>query len=109
MIVAVDLDGVLHDWEHPVPGRTMGPPLPDAIQAIRELVDEGDTVIVFTCRDNTTGYIGRWLDYWEFPALPVTNVKPAADVYLDDKGLRHRDWRSSIAALAAIRDVPSPA
>lgn len=109
MIVAVDFDHVLHDIDNPVPGRTMGAPMPDAIQAMTELRDEGDRLIIFTCRDNTSGYIADWLNYWQIPYDEITRVKPAADVYLDDKALRHRDWRSSMAALAAIRDVPSPA
>lgn len=107
LTIAVDLDGVLHDWRNPVEGRTMGAPLPGAVQAMTELMLEGDTLIVFTCRDDSTGYITRWLDYWHVPYHEVTSRKPAADVYLDDKALRHRDWQSSMRALTAMRDVPS--
>lgn len=101
-VLAIDFDGVLHDHTHPVDGRTMGPPHDGAQAAMVELADASHTLIVHTCR--TGDYIGAWLDYWKIPYDRVTNEKPTADVYLDDRALRHRDWQSTMAALAACLD-----
>jgi len=82
--IAVDFDGVLHSyrgWTGPEP---KGEPIPGSLEAIREL-SKDFKVVVFTSRDPT--YTRAWLARHGFPALEVTNYKPAALVIVDDRAV----------------------
>lgn len=119
MTVALDFDGVIHTysqgWQR---GRIYDPPMPGAIEAIREILDV-EAVVVFTARTDLEA-VCAWLriydiecvsqDEWdsERPAaehgsafwndmgrILVTNRKPAARVYLDDRAVKftpERGW-----------------
>lgn len=105
MKVCLDFDGVLHDAAHPVAGRKMGPPVDGAFEAVRALQRDGHDLIVQTARvmnEDRALHVHDWLSYWGFPPLHISIGKPMADVYLDDKGLRFRDWPSSLADLAYL-------
>lgn len=87
-VIALDLDGVLNPnlteslTEKPVPG---------AQQFVRRLMKEGYEVVIFTHRavepDGALETM-EWLRKHDFPQLPVTAVKPAAILYLDDRCMR---------------------
>jgi hypothetical protein len=103
-VVCLDFDGVLHDNLHPISGRRMGPPMPGAVEACHRLIANGNHLIVCTANHLSPAHPGQaarlgnhieqWLHYWKFPVelMPVTNVKPLADVYVDDKGLAFTSW-----------------
>ena len=94
LVIAVDLDGTLHDIEHPVPGRKMGPPMAGA-KAVLDAWDAlGHTIIIHSVWAHGRGIkvIQDWLNYFELPFHDVTNEKPDADVYLDDKAVRFTSW-----------------
>ena len=99
MLVALDFDGVLHDPERVAPGQRMGVPVDGALESVRALVAAGHTLIVHTARENRGDHVTKWLNYFGFPALPVTQVKPNADVFVDDRAVRFTDWPSTLAAL----------
>lgn len=96
-IICVDFDGVIHDAAHPIEGRRMGAPIKLARTAVEVFIAQGFKVIVLTANVNH-GYIREWLAYYGFPPyITVTNVKPLADVYIDDKAVRFEgDWNRTM-------------
>lgn len=102
MILAIDFDGVIHDRKNPIPGKTMGAPMPQAIEALQDLYLHGHEIIVHTLMATTES--GRqavidWLDYYDVDHSGVTAIKPKADWYIDDKAIQHVDWPSTMAQL----------
>lgn len=100
--IAIDFDGTIHDFAHPVPGRKMGPPMEGAQAALEQLQTDGYNIIVF-CRWATNEYnckvIADWMRYFEMPFVDVTNIKPDAVAYIDDRGIRFTgDWKATIQA-----------
>lgn len=93
MILAIDFDGVLHDFKHPVEGRRMGPPMTGAKEKMVALKNAGHELIVHTVWEpKSWPTITAWLAYYAIPYDLVTNVKPNADIYLDDKAVRFTSW-----------------
>lgn len=90
--VVLDFDAVLHlyrrGWTGPEP---LEPPVPGALEFVRWLLAQGYDVVVSSARadqpDGLHGIVG-WLARYGFPALPVTNRKPAAILYVDDRAFR---------------------
>jgi len=93
--VAVDFDGVLHSYEQPwINAETIpDPPVPGAIAWLRSISEEFD-VVIFTTRGATVEgqrAVRHWLHEhgWEAGInATVTDKKPPALVYLDDRALR---------------------
>lgn len=93
--VSVDFDGVIHSytsgWNGPVP---TDPPVQGARDFINWLLDNGLSVVIFSTRAATPKGeegIWRWLREWDFPStriLNVTDKKPKAVLYIDDRGYR---------------------
>lgn len=98
--IAVDFDGVIHryskGWKK---GRIYDPPMPGAVEAYYKLLSAGYRIIVFTCRDDLDA-VRKWMHkhfdiekhLGHFVEPEVTNKKPIADVYVDDRGLRFTSW-----------------
>ena len=106
MIIALDFDGVVHDRANPKPGRRMGPPFNEAKIGVEVLLAQGHEVFIHTCMaQNESGHkaVADWLDYYSFPYLEIVE-KPLADVYIDDRGLHHWSWPSTLAEVS--RRVP---
>lgn len=100
MIIAVDFDGTLHDYKNPVKGRRMGPPMPGAVEGIEALQDAGHEIIIHTVRGGSPQHILDWCDYYGIEVSGVTEIKPNADIYLDDKGMQFTTWPAAVAILA---------
>lgn len=101
-ILAIDLDQVIHDKLHPVPGRRMGPPFPDSKASIEGLKRRGATIIIHTVMANTTGgkqAVADWMEYYE---IPYDSIEPkiAADYYIDDRAIQHFDWKQTLELLS---------
>lgn len=93
--IAIDFDGVLHDHKHPIPGRRMGKPMEGARDAVRKIKARGDKIVVFTVWGGTElGHktISDWMRFYDIPFHEITNIKPQAAVYLDDKAVRFVSW-----------------
>ena len=89
--LAIDFDGVLHDDKHPLEGKSLGPPIQDARNAICYLRNElGHKIIIFSVKP--PDIIEDWLHYYEIPFDRITMQKPIADLYLDDKAVRFSSW-----------------
>jgi hypothetical protein len=92
--LAVDFDGVLHQYLSPWQGPEVipDPPVDGAIAWLMHLA-EAFRVVILTTRGETPGgqaAVRAWLDAhgYEGPALAVTNVKPPAIAYVDDRAWR---------------------
>lgn len=88
--VAVDFDGVLHDYTLGWTGyEPIGDPIEGAIDFIKAVFEKGYEPVVFSARADT-GYgarcIERWLAQHGFPALRVF-PKMNAIAYIDDRGV----------------------
>ena len=101
MVVAVDFDGVIHDFKHPVEGRRMCPPIAVARQALEKLRELGFQIVVFTVWGNDKGIrtIEDYMIFYQLPFDEVTNVKPNADYYIDDKAIKFIDWNSTLQGI----------
>lgn len=90
--VAIDFDNTLYQ---PSAGDSMfrlfGKPMPGAVEFVRRLLQEEFQVVIFTLRAGnyeSSLAASEWLLGNGFPVLNITNVKPPAAMYLDDKGWR---------------------
>ena len=93
MVIALDFDGVIHDPTNRKPGRRMGEPIEGAVRAITALKQAGHTIIIHTVRGDRPTHVAEWLDYFKIPYDMITDTKPDAAVYLDDRGVRFTAWR----------------
>lgn len=94
--IAVDFDGVLHNMKDGYDGaRPTGKPIEDAKWAMSHLKSKGYILIVFTTRQEV-GYVGEWLEKNRIPYDEVTNKKPIALAYIDDRGIRFTNWEDIV-------------
>ena len=95
MILAIDFDGVIHDFKNPIQGRRMGTPIQGTKEALIKFKQRGDKIIVFTVWGDAKGTktISDFMKYYELPFDEITNIKPQADVYLDDRAIRFINWQ----------------
>ena len=100
MTLAVDFDRVLHDTDNPVMGRRMGAPMEGAVASMWALRRRGYRLVVFTT--NRIAPVTDWLDYYQVAYDDVTNTKPDADIYIDDKALRHVNWTDTMIAIGRL-------
>ena len=92
MILAIDFDNVIHASNHPKPGMKMGPPMEGALETLTKWHQARHTIIVHSVRGGRPQHIEDWMNYYKIPFDTVTNIKPAADIYIDDKGFRFVSW-----------------
>lgn len=104
--LAVDLDGVLHRYSRGWSGGEMyDEPVQGAVEAITELV-KGWQVVVFTARAELEP-VREWLAKHGFPPLEVTNRKPPAWAYIDDRAIEFKDWKACLERIASeVREAP---
>lgn len=88
-VVAFDFDGVIVENSWPSP--SIGNPDPDALEAVIHYFDHGCEIVIFTARPTShLGFIWRWLEEAELDGYiyDVTNTKPRACLYFDDRAVR---------------------
>jgi NLI interacting factor-like phosphatase len=96
-IVCVDLDGVLNDFDGWRGADYFHPPRPGAREFLENLNSLGYDVVVLTVR--WPPHVEQWLEKWDLRTLvsTVTNQKPAAHAYLDDRAICFRgDFNSAL-------------
>lgn len=105
MLLAIDFDGVIHDYKNPVEGRRMGEPIDGAKESLHGLKAVGHELVIHTVKASSLGgvkAVSDWLDYYEIPFDYVVAIKPNADVYIDDKAIRFNDWAQTLAEVEKI-------
>lgn len=87
----VDLDGTLAFHE---PGDSIagiGEPIPAMMERVRQMIDNGERVKIFTaraCDPRQIALIRKWLKRQGLPELEITNIKDYNMVRLfDDRGI----------------------
>lgn len=119
MIVAVDFDGVLCEDEFP----RIGDPHYEVIQLVREIMDAGHEVVLWTARaDGRLTEAVEWCEDYglHFDAVnenatsnralyeaeyPNGTRKVYADVYLDDKSVEFRHTEVYVGHRAALYNM----
>lgn len=95
-VIAIDFDRVIHDIDHPVEGRKMGPPMEGATQVLQMLADRGVAVDVFTVRATTDRgrlVVEDWLKYYLVQYRLVTATKQSDwKMIIDDLAREFIDW-----------------
>lgn len=96
-VVAVDLDGTLAVLEPSDDPYHIGPPVPAMVDRVRDWLDDGVEVWIFTSsingpdvdRDEKIARIHDWLEQQDLPALNVTDVKEHFfKEYWDDRAVQ---------------------
>lgn len=98
--LAVDFDGVLHGYSKGWQGGSIyDPPVEGTAEALRQL-DKRYEMVVFTARTNLDD-VRTWLreNHMDHFFKDVTNKKPMAKYYLDDRGFRFVDWIATLSFL----------
>lgn len=95
MILAIDFDGVIHDFKNPLKGRRMGAPIQGTKEALEKLKQDGHTIIIHTVWGDARGskIIEDFMKYFDLPYDSITNIKPQADFYIDDKAISFISWQ----------------
>lgn len=105
--IALDFDGVLHEYDTWTGIKPEGKPIEGSREAVESLLDAGWTVFIHSTRAADSDGLGAMLDWFrehEFPLsrMMVTAIKPKAEVYVDDRGLRFESWEQALEAIEAL-------
>ena len=105
--VAVDFDGVIHQFTTPWirPSEIPDPPTEGCAVALAMLIMAYDEVVIYSCRAETSAGRQAIEDYMHEHSLPYTSItdkKPVAEVYIDDRAVRFEgNWPSVLHQLPA--------
>ncbi len=104
--IAVDFDGVIHNysqgWQN---GMLYDVPVDRVAETLGKLKRKGYNIIIFTTRlnpkfdiinkgvRNVRKDIEDWLRKYDIPYDELTNNKPAAIAYIDDRAIRFTNWK----------------
>lgn len=89
--IAIDFDGVLHSYEKGWQGGIIYGTLVQGAKEALDVLREGYEIVVFTSRDdleNVENWLFKQLGY----RVAVTNTKPIALAYIDDRAIRFTNW-----------------
>lgn len=97
--IAVDFDGPAYTYSGYNEEELNGVPQKGLFNAINKLQERGFKVVILTARtpDEHTA-IKAWFEKWaarlgqEFENVEITNVKPPAVAYIDDRAIRFTNW-----------------
>lgn len=98
--LAVDFDGVIHSYENGWHGGSIyGELMEGCAEALRQL-DKRYELVLFTARHNLED-VHLWLVTHHIRHLfhEITNRKPAAVAYLDDRAVRFTTWAQALEDL----------
>ena len=109
MKIAIDFDGVIHEYSKGWNGGEIyDPPVVGAKEALEALKAKGHTLYLFTTRTNTMFrkkdepdqkvMIEEWMKRNEIPFDKIwTFGKPMADLFIDDRALSFKgDWKDTL-------------
>ena len=107
--IAIDFDGVIHKyskgWQN---GRIYDEPVEGSLEAIFKLLEKDYRVVVFTTRE-FINEVKDWIimemhkcknlegkTFVNYKDFSVTNIKPPAIAYIDDRGIRFTNWKDML-------------
>lgn len=93
-VIAIDFDKTIHDADNPIEGRSMGGPMEGAKEAIKKL-SHNYRIVIHTVRGDSE-HVHDWFKFYKIRYDEITNIKPKADYYLDDKGLKFTNWEQAL-------------
>jgi hypothetical protein len=97
--IMVDLDGVICSEERTFE-RALAKPLDGARESIRKLRADGHTVIIYTARGWAEFRVTKqWLDDNGIEHDGLHMGKPIAEIWIDDRAVRHSSWTETNAML----------
>ncbi len=96
--ICLDFDGVIHRYSRGWKGGDIyDPPMDGALEGIRRLIEQHYTIVILTARKKCEHrkiklwlktHFGRYLA----DRMSVTNIKPPAVMYIDDRAYRFTNW-----------------
>lgn len=90
-VICIDFDGVIHLYSKGwFDGSCYDEPMPGARESIIKL-SERFKVVVLTARTDHE-QVRQWLEKHGIPVDQVTNIKPPAIAYIDDRAVRFTNW-----------------
>lgn len=98
--IAIDFDRVIHKyskgWND---GTIYDTPVAGAKEALLSLISQGYQIVIFTARSNVLD-VAPWIEkHLGISNIKVTNIKPAAKVYIDDKAIRFTTWKEVLGKI----------
>ena len=99
--IAVDFDNVLYDNKEYGDGTVSGEPIKNAIKIMTALKQSGYNLVIFTTRLNPKfdgdmnwkyNQIANWCEKYKIPFDEITNNKPSAIAYIDNKAITFTNW-----------------
>ena len=106
MIISIDLDGTIADECDRQDGEDWADyyervsPVNGAIEAIRLLKEEGNTIIIYSARwEEDREVTESWLVKHEVPYDTLVLGKPYADCYVDNRALQFRSWHQVLTTI----------
>lgn len=100
--IGIDFDGTICKKQHFGDGKIYQEPNEHAKRTIDRLKESGYSIVVFTVRlhekfggdiQAKKDEIARWLNKYEIPFDEITNCKPEAIAYIDDRAIRFTNWQ----------------
>lgn len=104
--LAVDFDGVVHDPNNKIPGYKLGQPITNARASLEMLKNGGAIIVIHSVwadTEKSVQAIADWCTYFKIPFDFITNQKPDADLYIDDKGYRFENWTDTLRFIKSLR------
>lgn len=98
-VIAVDFDGPVHNYDRGwCDGTVYDSPTDGVFKAFQKLSKKGYKIVIFTARDDLEPvkiWINDRLKELELDHLKieVTNKKPKAIMYIDDRCVRFTNWK----------------
>jgi len=114
MVISIDFDGVIHRNSKGFhDGTIYDKPVKGTKKSLRKLYTKGFDLVISTCKadpdrplvngKNGIELVWEWLEKWELDQyiMKVTNEKPRALFYIDDKGIRFESWKDTLKIIEA--------
>ena len=94
--IAIDFDGVIHKYRKAYhDGTIYDEPVPGTADALRLFKKKGFKLVCFTARKDVQGILD-WMKKHNIEVDEVTNIKPRAVWYIDDRAIRFTNWRDML-------------
>ena len=109
--IAIDFDGVIASLGadgYFQPSLANCQLIDGSAAAIQVLVDTGYHIVIHTSRainPKLRADIMEWLDNYDVPYHDVTNLKPPALMYIDDRAIRFDNWTQTMAEIGKFNIV----